>query len=118
MRVIKKYPNRRLYDATSSRYVTLGDIRELVLREIPFQVIDRKTNADITRAILLQVIAAQEESGPALLSESFLAQVICAHRSAAATLVKGHLERSLAQLLGTRSDARGSEPVGKDPAGA
>ena len=118
MRVIKKYPNRRLYDATSSRYVTLSDIRELVLNEVPFQVIDRKTDADITRAILLQVIAAEEERGPALLSESFLTQVICAHRSSAATLVKGYLERSLAQFLGTLGDALGPEPARKDTAGA
>jgi polyhydroxyalkanoate synthesis repressor PhaR len=118
MRVIKKYPNRRLYDATASRYVTLGDIRELVLGEIPFQVIDRKTDADITRAILLQVIAAQEERGPVLLSESFLAQVIRAYRSPVAPLVSAHLERGLAQLLGTGHDGHGVELAKNETAGA
>jgi polyhydroxyalkanoate synthesis repressor PhaR len=116
MRVIKKYPNRRLYDATASRYVTLDDIRKLVLDEVPFQVVDRKTGANITRAILLQVIVDQEEQGPALLSESFLAQVIRAYRSSGAASVQGVLERSLAQVLSARRDGAGA--VGKEASGA
>jgi polyhydroxyalkanoate synthesis repressor PhaR len=116
MRVIKKYPNRRLYDATASRYVTLDDIRQLVLDEIAFQVVDRKTEANITRAILLQVIADQEQRGPALLSESFLSLVISAYRSPTAVLVRDHLERSLAQFLGPRRDAGAA--TGGEPAGA
>ena len=116
MRVIKKYPNRRLYDAVASRYVTLGDIRQLVLDEIPFQVVDRSTDENITRAILLRVIAEQEQRGPAMLSESFLSQVICAYRSSTAVLVSEHLERSLAQLLGPRRDGGGANR--NEPAGA
>jgi polyhydroxyalkanoate synthesis repressor PhaR len=112
MRVIKKYPNRRLYDATASRYVTLDDIHQLVLDEVSFQVVDRKTAANITRAILLQVIAEQEQRGPALLSEAFLSRVICAYRSPAAQRVSDHLERSLAQLLGEAGETHGNEPAG------
>jgi polyhydroxyalkanoate synthesis repressor PhaR len=116
MRVIKKYPNRRLYDATASRYVTLDDIRQLVLDEVSFQVVDRKTDANITRAILLQVIADQEQRGPPLLSESFLSQMICAYRSSTAVLVSDFLERSLTQFLRPRRDAGGAN--GNEPAGA
>jgi len=53
-RVIKKYPNRRLYDTNESKYVTLADVRRLVLEDIPFCVIDKKSNEDITRNILLE----------------------------------------------------------------
>jgi len=58
-RVIKKYPNRRLYDTVESRYITLADVRRLVVEKIDFVVVDKKNNADITRSILLQVIAEQ-----------------------------------------------------------
>ena len=62
-RVIKKYPNRRLYDTSESKYVTLSDVRELVLQGIAFCVIDKKSGDDITRSILLQIIIEQEEVG-------------------------------------------------------
>ena len=62
-RVIKKYPNRRLYDTVESRYITLADIRRLVVDKIDFVVVDKKTQEDITRSILLQVIAEQEHDG-------------------------------------------------------
>lgn len=61
VRIIKKYPNRRLYDTESSAYVTLEGIRRLVLAGSPFKVVDNKTGADITRAILLQIISEREE---------------------------------------------------------
>ena len=69
-RVIKKYPNRRLYDTDESRYIKLADIRDLVINDIEFVVYDKKTGADITRNILLQVISEQEQQGDAILSES------------------------------------------------
>jgi polyhydroxyalkanoate synthesis repressor PhaR len=116
MRVIKKYPNRRLYDAVASRYVTLDDIRQLVLDEIPFQVVDRSTDENITRTILLRVIAEQEQRGPAMLSESFLAQLICASRSSTPRPVQEFLERNLAQFLSSRPDVAGAKA--NEPAGA
>ncbi len=71
-RIIKKYPNRRLYDTEKSQYVTLQQIRELVLEEIPFIVIDQKSNAEITRSILLQIILEQEsETDPLFWSASY-----------------------------------------------
>ena len=62
-RVIKKYPNRRLYDMVESRYITLADIRRLVMERIDFVIMDKRDQADITRSILLQVIAEQEREG-------------------------------------------------------
>ncbi|MEE8514428.1 MAG: polyhydroxyalkanoate synthesis regulator DNA-binding domain-containing protein, partial [Gammaproteobacteria bacterium] len=62
-RVIKKYPNRRLYDTEISKYITLADIRRLVLDQVDFTVRDAKTDEDITRNTLLQVIMEEEEDG-------------------------------------------------------
>ena len=75
-RVIKKYPNRRLYDTTESKYVTLNDVRNLVLDGVAFCVIDKKSNEDITRTILLQIIIEQEEHGEPLFSTDSLEQII------------------------------------------
>lgn len=75
-RVIRKYPNRRLYDTHDSRYVTLSDIYNLVRAEQDVVVIDRKSGNDITRAILLQVISDREFSGETLLSREFLIDII------------------------------------------
>lgn len=98
-RTIKKYPNRRLYDTEESRYITLADIKELVLRQVDFQVIDKKTNENITRCILLQVICEQEQNGDAILNEEFLAQVIRAYGNAASEVLAEHLRESLALFL-------------------
>lgn len=78
-RVIKKYPNRRLYDTEESRYITLADVRDLVLSKTEFVVVDKKSGHDITRAILLQIIIEQEQQGDSIMTEAFLSQVIRAH---------------------------------------
>ena len=75
-RIIKKYPNRRLYDTSESKYVTLSDVRKLVLDDIPFCVIDKKTSEDITRNILLQIIVEQEETSEPIFSTDVLQQMI------------------------------------------
>jgi len=62
-RLIKKYPNRRLYDTQTSAYVTLSDIKELVMAVEPFKVVDAKTDEDLTRSILLQIILEEEACG-------------------------------------------------------
>lgn len=79
-RVIKKYPNRRLYDTTESRYVTLSDVCSLVQNEYEVQVIDKQSGDDITRSILLQVISDREQNGEALISQEFLVDIIRRHR--------------------------------------
>ena len=93
-RVIKKYPNRRLYDSAESRYITLNDIRQLVNDKANFVVIDKNTSEDITRSILLQVIAEQE-CGIPMMSQDFLAQVIRASSGAMQHFVSDYLEHSL-----------------------
>ena len=75
-RVIKKYPNRRLYDTEKSQYVTLQQIRDLVLAEVPFVVIDQKSEEDITRSILLQIIFEQESETNPLFSNDNLERFI------------------------------------------
>jgi polyhydroxyalkanoate synthesis repressor PhaR len=98
-RVIKKYPNRRLYDTVESRYITLADVRRLVVERVDFVVVDKKNGADITRSILLQVIAEQEHLPEPLLSLDFMVSVIRSYGSGAQSLVGGHLEQAMRQLL-------------------
>jgi len=71
-RVIKKYANRRLYDSTASRHVTLDDLRKMIVSGDKVKVIDDKSGADLTRAVLLQVIAEQEQFGTPVLSLELL----------------------------------------------
>lgn len=101
-RVIKKYPNRRLYDTVESRYITLADIRRLVVDHVDFVVIDKKAGQDITHAILLQVIADQEHHSPSMLSRDFLAQVIRSHAENAQGVLSTYLEQSM-RLFGAQS---------------
>ena len=97
-RVIKKYPNRRLYDTVESRYITLADVRRLVVERIDFVVVDKKNNADITRSILLQVIAEQEHLPEPILSQDFMVNVIRSYGSGAQSLVGGHLDQAMRQF--------------------
>jgi len=108
-RIIKKYPNRRLYDTEESRYITLNDIRNLVLCQTNVQVIDKKTGDDITRMILLQVISEQEQNGSAILSKDFLAQIICSYGAASANQVAEHMAQSLRQFIAHSQGISGSE---------
>jgi polyhydroxyalkanoate synthesis repressor PhaR len=98
-RVIKKYPNRRLYDTVESRYITLSDVRKLVVEHIDFVVVDKKNNADITRSILLQVIAEQEHLPEPILSQDFMVNVIRSYGSSSHNQVGGHLEESLRSFI-------------------
>jgi polyhydroxyalkanoate synthesis repressor PhaR len=98
-RVIKKYPNRRLYDTVESRYITLSDVRRLVVDRIDFVVVDKKNNADITRSILLQVIAEQEHLPEPILSQEFMVNVIRSYGSTAHNSVGGHLDQALRQFM-------------------
>ncbi|KPU56492.1 polyhydroxyalkanoate synthesis repressor PhaR [Pseudomonas fluorescens] len=75
-RLIKKYPNRRLYDTHTSSHLTLADIRQLVVDRIPFEVVDAKTGEDLTRSILLQVILEAESGGEPIFSTEMLMGII------------------------------------------
>jgi polyhydroxyalkanoate synthesis repressor PhaR len=113
-RIIKKYPNRRLYDTEDSRYITLADIRQLVLNQTKLVVIDKKSGDDITRSILLQVISEQELNGFAILSEEFLAQIICCHGEFTPGLVADHLAKCLTEFVAhpqNQPDEEGQRPI-------
>jgi polyhydroxyalkanoate synthesis repressor PhaR len=112
-RVIKKYPNRRLYDTVQSRYITLADVRKLVAERIDFVVIDKKSQADITRCILLQVIAELEQAAEPLMSRDFLSQIICSHDARFHDMIGSYLEQSLKLFASHQRDARerATEPL-------
>ncbi len=93
--LVKKYPNRRLYDTRESRYIALEDIRRLVMASIPFRVTDAKSGEDITRSILLQVIVEQEESGQPILSTAVLEQLIRFYGDTLQNFMAMYLEKSL-----------------------
>ena len=76
VRVIKKYPNRRLYDTEISSYITIEDVRQLVVEGEEFEVRDARSGDDLTRCVMLQIIAEQEQDGAPVLSTRFLARII------------------------------------------
>lgn len=94
-RIIKKYPNRRLYDTEISRYITLEDVRQLVLDGVDFCVKDVKTDEDLTRSILLQIIAEQEHDGDPLFSTRTLTQLIRFYGNVYQTVFSDYLQKSL-----------------------
>lgn len=95
LRVIKKYPNRRLYDTEISRYITLEEVRQLVLQNVRFRVEDKRTRDDITRSILLQVIAEQEEGGDPIFTTELLTFIIRFYGDPMQTSISRYLELSL-----------------------
>ena len=95
VRVIKKYPNRRLYDTTTSSYITLADVRALVLQGVLFSVRDAKTGADLTRSILLQIILEEETGGVPFFSERMLADIIRFYGHSMQGFMGSYLEQSV-----------------------
>lgn len=118
-RVIKKYPNRRLYDTEESRYITLADIKRLVVEKVDFVVLEKKTGKDITRSIMLQVISEQEQTGEPIMSRDFLSQIIRSYGSAMQGMVGGYLDQSLRLFTAQQQQLRDrvKEVVGVDPVG-
>jgi polyhydroxyalkanoate synthesis repressor PhaR len=94
-RIIKKYPNRRLYDTETSTYITLAEVKELVLGYKDFQVQDAKTGEDLTRSILLQIILEEESGGVPMFSTPMLANIIRYYGHAMQGLMGSYLERSI-----------------------
>lgn len=94
-RIIKKYPNRRLYDTEISRYITLEEIRQLVLRGEEFRVVDKRSGREITRTILLQVISEQEEGGNPIFSTKVLRNIIRFYGDSMQSTMSSYLELSL-----------------------
>jgi polyhydroxyalkanoate synthesis repressor PhaR len=99
VRTIKKYPNRRLYDTANSGYITLADVKLMVLDNIDFQVIDAKTGDDLTRAILLQIILDEESGGVPMFSSEMLALMIRFYGSAQQTIMGTYMEQNVKAFL-------------------
>jgi len=107
-RVIKKYPNRRLYDTEVSSYITLEDVRQLVLQQVEFSVQDAKSKRDITRSILLQIILEREEDGEPMFSEPVLKEIIRFYGDSMQGMMTSYLENSLKLFVEQQEKWRGS----------
>jgi polyhydroxyalkanoate synthesis repressor PhaR len=99
MRVIKKYPNRRLYDTANSGYITLADVKQMVLEFIDFQVIDAKSGDDLTRGILLQIILEEESAGMPMFSSEMLSQMIRFYGNALQGIMGNYMEQNVKAFL-------------------
>jgi polyhydroxyalkanoate synthesis repressor PhaR len=95
IRIIKKYPNRRLYDTAISSYITLEDVRRLVVEEVAIKVIDARTQEDITHSTLLQIIIEQEENGPGLFSIDSLQKMIQSYGGGMQGIISSLFEQSM-----------------------
>src|SRR5476649_1517503 len=94
-RLIKKYPNRRLYDTQTSSYITLTDVKQLVLDNEEFVVLDAKTDDDLTRSILLQIILEEESNGTPMFSSAALSQIIRYYGHAMQGMMGNYLEKNV-----------------------
>jgi polyhydroxyalkanoate synthesis repressor PhaR len=121
-RLIKKYPNRRLYDTRTSSYITLADVKELVLNHEEFRVVDAKTAEDLTRSILLQIILEEEAGGAPMFTSDLLAHMIRFYGNAMQGMMGKYLEsniKAFTEMQGKLQDqARAiygeNSPVGQD----
>ena len=95
LRILKKYPNRRLYDTEISSYITLTDVKAMVLTGLPFEVRDAKTGDDLTRSILLQIILEEETGGVPIFSSAMLSQIIRFYGHAMQGMMGSYLEKNL-----------------------
>ena len=107
LRIIKKYPNRRLYDTEISSYITLEDVRQLIIEREDFVVRDARSGADLTRQVLMQIIAEHEEHGEPIFSTELLTQVIRFRGDVLQGAMSSFLERSLAFFLEQQQQLRG-----------
>lgn len=99
VRIIKKYPNRRLYDTETSSYITLAEVKQLVLANTEFQVVDAKSNQDLTRSILMQIILEEESGSAPLFTSDMLSQMIRSYGNAMQGLMGNYLEKGLENFL-------------------
>ena len=105
--IIKKYPNRRLYDTQTSTYITLVDVKRMVLEKDEFRVLDAKTNEDLTRSILLQIILEEESGGVPLFSAEMLAQIIRSYGHVMQGMLGSYLEKNMQAFADIQSDLAG-----------
>ena len=98
-RIIKKYPNRRLYDTETSSYITLADVKKLVLDQVTFRVEDAKSKEDLTRSILLQIILEEETAGAPMFSSDMLSQIIRFYGNAMQGMMGSYLEKNIQTFI-------------------
>ena len=113
-RVIKKYPNRRLYDTDTSTYITLAEVKKLVMLREPVQVRDAKTGEDLTRAILLQIILEEEAGGAPMFTEQALANIIRFYGNAMQSFLGPYLEKNVQTFMDLQSKM-GEQSKGLSP---
>ncbi len=106
IRIIKKYPNRRLYDTEISSYITLEEVRQLVVDGEVFEVRDAKTGEDLTRSVLLQIISEHEERGQPMFTTQLLSQVIRFYGDSLQGFMGSYLEKSLQVFLDQQQQFR------------
>jgi polyhydroxyalkanoate synthesis repressor PhaR len=102
-RLIKKYPNRRLYDTQTSTYITLADVKQLVMETEEFRVVDAKSGEDLTRSILLQIILEEETGGVPMFSGAMLAQIIRFYGNAMQGMMGTYLEKNIQAFVDIQS---------------
>lgn len=102
-RLIKKYPNRRLYDTRTSSYITLADVKELVLENADFVVVDAKTGDELTRSILLQIIIEEESEGVPMFTSDLLSQMIRFYGNAMQGMMGKYLEGNIKAFTDVQS---------------
>ena len=108
MKLLKKYPNRRIYDTSTSRFITVDDVRQMVLNYEPFEVVDTKTGENLTRSTLLQIITDMEGNGrDSPLTNKVLEELIRFYGDSATTVVSGYLEQVICTLLEQRNSITG-----------
>ncbi len=95
VRLIKKYPNRRLYDTQTSSYITLADVKQLVLNQEEFKVVDAKNGEDLTRQILMQIILEEEQEGQPMFTPPVLSQIIRSYGNAMQGMMGSYLEKNV-----------------------
>ena len=115
LRILKKYPNRRLYDTRTSSYITLADVKQMVLEGETFEVRDAKTSDDLTRSILLQIILEEETGGMPMFTTSMLSQVIRFYGHAMQGLMGNYLEHNLQSLVDMQTRLAGQSKGLYDP---
>ncbi|MES2356659.1 MAG: polyhydroxyalkanoate synthesis repressor PhaR [Pseudomonadota bacterium] len=107
-RIIKKYPNRRLYDTETSNYITLAEVKKLVLANVDFRVVDAKSTDDLTRSILLQIILEEESvQGVPMFSSEVLTQIIRFYGNAMQSVMGSYLEKSISSFVDIQKKFQG-----------
>lgn len=112
VRIIKRYPNRRLYDTVTSQYITLNEIKALVISQTNFKIVDHETNDDLTNYILLQIISEQEVGGVPIFTTDFLKNIIRFYGNPLQNMMSEMLEKWFANFSkSTVSQDEGNNPL-------